>query len=161
MFSLWGITVSLSRLDRAICTITPLFCILFHAQADFKVKTGPNLQNPPEKSLAALSFFSKSTSYQKYTLTFSFLRAPSRFPGSGRLGKKSWKLFVDMKFVTKKRHISSPRRPRKLKIDIFYIVFHAEHDKTLHNPAIPFRMREIAIFRDLPPLEIDPQNLEK
>ena len=63
------------------------------------------------------------------------------------LGKKSWKLFVDMKFVARKHHISSPRRPRRLKIDIFYIVFHADHDKTIHNPATPSE-REKSRFLD-------------
>ena len=42
-FSLSGITVSFSRLERAMRMITRPFCIILHAEAEFEIKTAPSL----------------------------------------------------------------------------------------------------------------------
>ena len=78
VFSLLGITVSFSSLERATDLVTGLFCIIFRAEADFKVKTSINkskpFKNTRKKAPAASSknqkiMFHKFTSYQKYTLS--------------------------------------------------------------------------------------------
>ena len=46
-------TRSFSSLEKAIGMITPPFCIIFHAEADFNVKTVANAVQPPEKAPAA------------------------------------------------------------------------------------------------------------
>ena len=76
-FSLLGITVSFSRLERAIGMITPPFCIIFHAEAEFNVKTGPNLsKNTRKRPCGPIFFFAQIVTASRIPLRL--LRAVSR-----------------------------------------------------------------------------------
>ena len=44
-----AITIHNSSLERATELVFKLFCIIFHAEADFEVKAGPNLKQRRKK----------------------------------------------------------------------------------------------------------------
>ena len=69
--------------------ITPPFCIIFHAEADFKAKAGPNPLKTKEKRACGHKkskiIFHNFTSHQNIAYNLIILEPPGGFSGSGGL----------------------------------------------------------------------------